>query len=162
MNGLQDKISDLGWLIAGAQTVKGDKTLRDVKPERYTPKNEFGKWLECVVAQRMKGTKAKFIRDDYENLTSMLGEKEALITEIRVEAEVLFTEYFGKERLLPDAITEKAFKEDRLAKLRVAAKSNGVDALAVDYLTNVVMRNVLNKHGLPAAITYTYKIKEAI
>ncbi|SHE67209.1 hypothetical protein SAMN05444392_102316 [Seinonella peptonophila] len=50
---------DIGILIAGNQTTKDGKTLREVKPDKYMPKTLFGHFVDGVVSRAIHDAKVK-------------------------------------------------------------------------------------------------------
>lgn len=148
MTSLQEVISDIGWLIAGSQTARGDVTLRKLKPQKYAPTSEFGKWLEGTVAHAIENAKLKSIREEFDLLLITLKENDHLIPEAQNEIERIFIENFGRGKVVSNEYLDKVLGDSKITKLSVAAKLNGVNKVTVDYLINVGIRNVLERSNI--------------
>lgn len=50
---------DIGTLIAGNQTIKDGRTLREARPGKYEPKTLFGHFIDGVVKRAIHDAKIK-------------------------------------------------------------------------------------------------------
>lgn len=148
MTTIQNFIDDVGRLIAGTQQVKNGKTLREVKPKKYAPTSDFGKWLEGTVNSAIKNAKRKALDDEWIVMLFILRTNEALIPVAQDEVERLFIETFGAEKVQSNVWLDKVLGNSKITKLCVLAKENGVNDLEVERVRNAAVRSVLEVHGL--------------
>ena len=149
MESLDSMIGDVGKLMAGCQTVKSGKTLREAKPTQYAPQSPFGTWLENLVTTTIKQTREREVQEETDRLIGILKApgNEHLIPVAQDEVEKMFVENFGAETMKSNARLDKVLKNMKITKLCVIAKES-IDSLLVDKTKNTAIAKVLKEHNL--------------
>jgi hypothetical protein len=124
-------------------TIKRGRTLRELKPDVYEPKSEFGKLIDNAVSRAIYSTKLKH----YMNLMETLATRQDLVPYAQQEVEREFLEKFGKEKLISNPRIDKIFGGSIISKLSYLAKTNGVKREDVDNLIYQTVSNVLKSGG---------------